>query len=247
MQAIWIKQVCVWGTAFCLLGFPLAVLSYRIGWLSLETSFNIVIATFVTSCLLLACASVICLVGFWQTNIKLLKMGGIVCLLLMLPVGGLLTQLVKGKALPKIHDITTDWHQPPQFQAVPHQRKATDNSLEYPGEGVSKLQNISYPDIEPLDTAKSVQENLRIAIELAGELGWDVIASNKASGLLEAVDTTLLWGFKDDIAIRVRETDRGSRIDLRSVSRVGLSDLGANAKRIQAFIDLYQSRYPSVN
>ncbi len=245
MQSIWVGRVFFWGTVLCLLGFPIAVIGYRLGWLTLDRSFTLIVGTFFASCVFLAVASIVSLVAFWQSNVQLLKVGGFACLMLMLPVGGLMTQLVKGKALPKIHDITTDRENPPIFQAVQPLRKATDNTLDYEGEAVAKLQQISYPNLAPLDTGLDSQKSFQVSLELAKELGWEVIAADNERGRLEAVDTTLLWGFKDDVVIRISETDIGSRIDLRSVSRVGLSDLGANAKRIQAFIDLFRSRYPA--
>ena len=69
----------------------------------------------------------------------------------------------------------------------------------------------------------------------AEALGWEIIAQDEQAGTLEAVDTTTIMGFKDDIVIRISREGDSSIIDLRSVSRVGVSDLGANAKRIRAF------------
>ena len=67
-------------------------------------------------------------------------------------------------------------------------------------------------------------------------MGWEIVASELAEGRIEATATTFWFGFKDDVVVRVTPTDSGSRIDVRSVSRVGRSDVGANAERITAYL-----------
>lgn len=90
-----------------------------------------------------------------------------------------------------------------------------------------------YPPINTLTTSKSVTDVHAAAKQLVTERGWSIVTDNAASGVIEATETSGWFGFKDDIAIRiVPSTDGGSIVDVRSVSRVGLSDLGANAKRV---------------
>jgi uncharacterized protein (DUF1499 family) len=67
-------------------------------------------------------------------------------------------------------------------------------------------------------------------------MGWQIVDANASEGRIEATDTTFWFGFKDDIVIRVAATSGGSRIDVRSVSRVGRSDVGTNAKRIRCYL-----------
>ena len=74
------------------------------------------------------------------------------------------------------------------------------------------------------------------SLEAAESLGWEIVSASEDEGRIEATATTLWFGFKDDVVIRVRPDNGGSRVDLRSVSRVGGGDLGANAARIRAFI-----------
>jgi uncharacterized protein (DUF1499 family) len=74
---------------------------------------------------------------------------------------------------------------------------------------------------------------------LVAEFGWKQAAADRQAGRIEATDTTAMYGFKDDVVIRIRPRGEGSLIDLRSVSRVGQSDLGANAARIQAFMERF--------
>jgi uncharacterized protein (DUF1499 family) len=78
------------------------------------------------------------------------------------------------------------------------------------------------------------------AVQVATAMGWDIYLQDRNAGIIEAVDTTAVMGFRDDIVIRVRTNEEGALVDLRSVSRVGVGDLGANAKRIKAFLDAVQ-------
>jgi uncharacterized protein (DUF1499 family) len=66
--------------------------------------------------------------------------------------------------------------------------------------------------------------------------GWEIVAAVPAEGRIEATDTTRFFGFKDDIVIRVKAEGAGSRVDVRSLSRVGKSDVGKNASRIRAYL-----------
>jgi len=74
------------------------------------------------------------------------------------------------------------------------------------------------------------------AVQTAEALGWEVVAADPVAGRLEATDTTFWFGFKDDIVVRIRSQPDGSRVDVRSVSRVGRSDVGTNARRIREFL-----------
>ncbi|HEX7466433.1 MAG TPA: DUF1499 domain-containing protein, partial [Usitatibacter sp.] len=80
------------------------------------------------------------------------------------------------------------------------------------------------------------QKATQSAIDAARACGWEVVSSDAPSGRIEATDTSLWFGFKDDIVVRVRPDGAGSRVDVRSVSRVGKSDIGANAKRVRGFL-----------
>ena len=102
---------------------------------------------------------------------------------------------------------------------------------------VAKLQQQGYPDIKSLIVKAPPAEAMQKAIDAARSSGWEIVSTDSPSGRLEATDTTMWFGFKDDIVVQVRpEASGGSRIDVRSVSRVGGSDVGANAKRIREFL-----------
>ena len=140
------------------------------------------------------------------------------------------------RGLPPIHDITTDPADPPQFRAIAALRSAAGaNSSDYEGPPIAELQARAYPDIRPLRLAMPPDAAFRRALDTVHELGWTVVAADPAEGRIEASDRTFWFGFTDDVVIRVRPAESGSRIDLRSSSRVGRGDRGMNAARIRRF------------
>ncbi len=142
--------------------------------------------------------------------------------------------VLPARELPVIHDISTDLADPPAFADAIARRGPASNPLTR-GPEIDAQQKAGYPDLAGIDTALSPQAALPRAREVAQKIGWQIHAEDAATGMIEASQTTFWFGFVDDIAIRVRATPTGSRVDLRSVSRVGKGDLGANAARIRRF------------
>jgi uncharacterized protein (DUF1499 family) len=143
----------------------------------------------------------------------------------------------KAKSVPPIHDVTTDMADPPAFVALMPARTASANGAAYGGEAIARQQQAAYPDIEPLMTKDSPAAATEHAAQIGRAMGWQIVASDPAAGRVEATATTGWFGFKDDIVIRVRaDPAGGSRVDVRSASRVGVSDIGANAARIREFL-----------
>ena len=143
--------------------------------------------------------------------------------------------------MPFIHDITTDTVDPPLFVTLLVTRADAPNTSTYGGPKVAAQQKKAYPDIVPVDLEVSADEAFRRAEAAVRSLGWDVAALIAAEGRIEATDTTTWFGFKDDIVIRVRPVEGApgrSRVDARSVSRIGRSDVGTNADRLRGFISL---------
>lgn len=144
--------------------------------------------------------------------------------------------LRQARQVPPIHDITTDVEQPPQFVALLPQRRAAPNGADYGGPQIAAQQKKAYPDIAAKVLQAPPPEAMRRAIDVARAMGWQVVASDAVDGRLEATATTSWFGFKDDVVVRIRPEGAGSRVDVRSVSRVGRSDVGANARRIREFL-----------
>lgn len=141
---------------------------------------------------------------------------------------------------PAIHDITTDVANPPVFTQAPLSRNASANSLDI-NEETLEAQVRAYPDLAPLESALAFDAAFAKALQTAKALGWTVSFSDPKKGLIEAIDTTRIMLFKDDVAIRIWRQGNTSRIDLRSASRVGVGDIGANAKRIRRFINRFKT------
>jgi uncharacterized protein (DUF1499 family) len=139
------------------------------------------------------------------------------------------------RSVPPIHDITTDIEHPPEFVALAAVRRASPNGAEYAGGAVAEAQRKAYPDILPLAVGAHPPAAYRRALEAAHALGWNIVLADPKALRIEATDTTRFFGFKDDIVIRITPLAGASRVDVRSASRVGTSDLGMNAKRIRAF------------
>jgi len=140
---------------------------------------------------------------------------------------------LKAQQYPRIHDISTDLDNPPKFVAVAPLRQGLPESG---GAAVAALQLKGYPDIKTLVLSIPMQQAFQSALDTAREMGWQVEAQVPAEGRIEATDTTFWFGFKDDIVIRIYPAGGRSLVDIRSVSRVGVSDVGTNAKRIRTFL-----------
>lgn len=138
--------------------------------------------------------------------------------------------------VPPIHDITTDTQDPPRFVEILRLLKAADNSPVYEGKKVAALQHKAYPDIAPLILQVPPDQAFEKALRTARKMGWRIIDDNEKEGRIEAIASTFWFGFRDDVVVRVRPEKSGSRIDIRSESRVGVSDLGKNAERIREFL-----------
>jgi uncharacterized protein (DUF1499 family) len=143
--------------------------------------------------------------------------------------------------LPMIHDISTDTSDPPEFQEATKLRTGRQNTLAYEGESIANRQQQAYPEIQPVISRMNRDEALIEATQLVKDLQWEFINIDYDKGIIEAYDTSGFFGFVDDIVIRVRTQDQGSRIDIRSVSRVGKGDMGKNAERIKRFINMFRN------
>ena len=161
-------------------------------------------------------------------------------LALFLALGALAVPIAfrrQAAAVPRIHDITTDTQDPPRFDAVLPLRAGADNPPEYAGAEVAAEQRRGYPDLAGLTLALPPEQVFARARQAVDDLGWALVAARPETGTIEATDTTFWFGFKDDVVIRIRPEGSGSRVDVRSKSRVGRSDVGANARRIRRLLD----------
>jgi uncharacterized protein (DUF1499 family) len=150
---------------------------------------------------------------------------------------------VKAYKLPAIYDITTDPIDPPRFDAIARLRPRDANPVTYAGLYTAEQQRTAYSDIEPDLTNVSAQEAYNAVMKVITKRKWHVVDARPPQGtaprdgLIEAIARTPVLGFRDDVAVRVRATQEGARIDIRSASRYGRHDLGTNAARVRALIE----------
>lgn len=156
-----------------------------------------------------------------------------------------LNAMRQAREVPPIHDISTDTTQPPPFVAILPLRANAPNSAVYGGAEIARQQMSAYPDLRTYVTTDAPRQAFERALQAARGMGWDVVASDPDEGRIEATDTTTWFGFKDDVVIRVEADGTGSRIDVRSVSRVGRSDVGTNARRIRAYLKVLGEQAPA--
>lgn len=136
---------------------------------------------------------------------------------------------------PPINDVSTDIDDPPVFWDMP-------NPTEYPRAQNAAQQRAAYPDLTPVRLPVAPERIYELASALVRENGWEVVAEEPEDGRIEAVDRTFLFGFKDEIVLRIAAADGGTRIDMRSRSRTGRIDRGVNAKRVRDFLSTLQQR-----
>ena len=167
---------------------------------------------------------------------------GITVAILAFAVGGLIAYVpwhydqIRQK-VPPIHDITTDPDNPPAFVVVvPLREAAGPDRVSYEGVKIAEQQRQAYPDIVPLTLAVPPAAAFNHALDTAQRMGWTIVAADDAAGRIEASDKSRWFGFIDDIVVRITPSGSGSRVDLRSSSRVGRSDFGVNAARIEIYL-----------
>jgi uncharacterized protein (DUF1499 family) len=140
-------------------------------------------------------------------------------------------------SVPPIHDITTDPDNPPAFAAVVAVRTADGgNPVTYEGVKIAEQQRLAYPDIAPLSLAVPPEAAFNRALDAAQRRGWTIVAADDGAGRIEASDRSRWFGFTDDIVVRITPAGSGSRVDVRSSSRLGRSDFGVNATRVRNYL-----------
>jgi hypothetical protein len=154
--------------------------------------------------------------------------------------------MAKAARLPEISDVTTDPLDPPRYETIGRLRSRDANPIAYAGLYAAQLQKAAYPDVVPLETDASPQAAYDAALAVIAKRRWQVINARAPSaqpgqpardGYIEAVARTLIMGFRDDVAVRVRAVGDGTRVDVRSSSRYGRHDFGVNAARVRALLD----------
>lgn len=221
----------------CVATILLAGLGYRFGWWPYGTGIAMIaIAFWVAAGSATLCALAAGLAATRAGARRALIMG-----LAGLAIAGVTVWVpydmrMTARALPPIHDITTDLADPPAFVRVAALRKAEDHPVAYDGPRVGAQQQKAYPDLAPLMLKAPRDEVFAAAQGVLASMGLELVAADAAQGRVEATATSLLFGFKDDVVVRIAGEPNGTKVDIRSKSRVGRHDIGMNAKRIRAFL-----------
>jgi uncharacterized protein (DUF1499 family) len=236
--AIWARRIAL----FSLAATFVAVIIVRSGALDIVPALSTLAGALVLAvvAMLLACAAAVVI---WTEGL-----GGLREVLTAFAIGLVLLAYplylgVKAYRLPAIYDITTDPIDPPRFEAIARLRPRDANPVTYAGLHIADLQRKAYADIEPDDTTAAPQEAYDALMKVIARRKWHVVdarppqATAPRDGHIEAIARTPILGFRDDVAVRVRPTVDGARIDVRSASRYGRHDFGGNASRVRALIE----------
>jgi uncharacterized protein (DUF1499 family) len=218
-------------------GVLLAGPGYRFGWWDLGPAFTLLRAGAMLGAVTVAVAVAAVIVSIARRSRRHLGLAALALVVALVAFAIPWRMQAQARRVPPIHDVTTDPDDPPAFVAVVARRQGARNPVDYGGPAVATQQRRAFPDLVPLDLAVSPERAFGAVQVAARDLGWEIVAAVPAEGRLEATATTPWFGFKDDVVVRVRPRGAGSRVDVRSLSRIGMGDLGANAARVRAFLE----------
>jgi len=207
---------------------------YRIGLLSLASAFTVLRWGVYVGIAAMASALLTGGLAYRRSERLGVALAGMAFIAGLVAVGIPLQWLRSARRVPPIHDLTTDLENPPTFVAVVPLR-VDANSLDRP-QTLAEQQRKGYPDLAPVTLRAAQDQAFDRALAAAQELGWLIVTADKSTGRIEATATTPWFGFKDDVVVRLTPWGSGTRVDVRSVSRVGVSDTGTNARRIQTYL-----------
>ena len=212
-----------------------APLGYRFGMTGLQSAFGSLALAVLGSAIVLLVSFVMVIITTRKGLVDNRQQLVIAALFSLLPLLAAVPQYFKASSVPPINDISTDLEEPPAFDAALAKRGEFSNDLILePDE--AQQQKAAYPDVLPVTSTLTSEDAVSRSVALLEQMGLEVINVDLDAGRVEAVATTFWFGFKDDFVVRVRGNNEGSRIDVRSVSRVGQFDLGVNAERVMTFI-----------
>ncbi len=230
-----VSKTLFWITLLVFLSFPLAGIGTRLAWWNYAVGLTAVKWLVYVAVIFLIFAVITFAMSFTTKGAVNRRSNLWAVLFCLIPVSMVGHQYLLMKKLPVIHDITTDTKNPPKFMENIHGRGSESNSLQYAGEKIAAQQQSAYPNVQPIITETNAEKSYIRVLRLVKRNSWEIVDANPSKGTLEAVATTFWFGFKDDVSIRVMPEGSGARVDIRSVSRVGKSDVGTNAKRIEQF------------
>jgi len=237
--AVWSRRLAVFALAVVVAG----VLITRMGLVPGIPGVSVVGAGLTLSALAVALA-LVAYVDIWRSGAIGVRRANVGLLVGLAVLAYPAWQLARAYRLPAINDISTDLREPPAFarsRAALEARGGHVPSDSTPD--VREQQRRAYPDVAPVVLELGPEETYQLVLQAAQQMRWRIVdrtppSVRSGAGRIDAVDRTLLMRFSDDIAIRIRPLANQTRVDIRSVSRIGRHDMGANAARIRAFSDI---------
>ena len=238
-----LSMPALWGLILGLAAVATIVASgigYRLGWWHFTRGLQVSEwATYGA-----AVALVLSGLGLIQARPRAARRGLVIAVLgllvALLPLGMALQWEHASRTTPPINDISTDTADAPVFWDMP-------NPTDYPGAKTAALQHAAYPDLASLKLSLTPEHAFAQALSVAQAKGWTIVASVPAEGRIEATTSSLLYGFTDEVIVRVKAAEGGSLVDMRSRSRLGRVDRGVNARRIRAYLTALQERAAANN
>ncbi|HXF53505.1 MAG TPA: DUF1499 domain-containing protein [Hyphomicrobiaceae bacterium] len=219
-----------------------AVLLHRLFGMSTPIALNLLKVAAAAACLTVL-MGVLALTDIWRRGRSGLAATLVGLAIALVTLGWPLAFLPAFINLPPLNDVSTDLEAPPRFVALAKARTSEGNGPDFPKERFARLQMSAYPDLKPLLVNRSSEEAFQIALDAVKRLKFQLVAEQPPElkpmprpGWIEAVDRTLVFGFYDDVVVRVDGDQRRARIDVRSASRYGQHDLGSNADRTRRIL-----------
>ena len=235
--AVWSRRIAI--LALIVAGY--AVLMVRGG--AQDWRGAVTVGAALALCGLAGLLALVAFIRIWRLGEKGTGMAAQALALIILMLAAPGYYVLRGLALPMLNDVTTDIETPPDFSRSRASLAAREGRVPpAPPAGTRERQRAAYPDVVPILIERDAEDAFDLARKAAAALGWRIIEATPPGGRtgaarIEATHQTLLLRFTDDITIRIRPRADGARIDLRSASRIGSHDLGANARRIRRFAE----------
>ncbi|HRK25148.1 MAG TPA: DUF1499 domain-containing protein [Beijerinckiaceae bacterium] len=240
--ALWGRRLAMFGLAAAVAGVVLA----RLGRIAPVQGLILIGAGAALSALALGLA-LAAYREIWRTGAVGLRRANVAALLALLNLAVPAWQIVRAYSLPAINDVSTDLKEPPAFSRARSALEARAGHVPpEPSEETRQLQEQAYSDLEPLTLELNPEEAYGLVIEALNGLKWTIVDRSPPSGRtgigrVDAIQRTPILRFSDDVTIRIRPLANVTRIDIRSASRIGRHDLGANAARIRTLIVAIQA------
>ncbi|TEW51902.1 DUF1499 domain-containing protein [Psychromonas algicola] len=229
------SSIILLASVICIAAIIVAIFGVRGEWIGIRTAFTTISYASQAAVPILLTAILILVLARGDLNSRI-KSGLAVLLLLAPVINQFANQPEKTPPGLPLNDISTDTITPPVFDAVIAFRPVKSNTIEYPGASAAKRQTELFPDIQPIQSSLTTEQAFNLSLKIAENNDWDIVAKNLEQGIIEAVASTPVFSFEDDVVIRIQAMNSGSIIDIRSHSRIGRGDRGKNAQRVREFI-----------